>query len=279
MNYLDKFSKGHILVAPGIYDPLSAIIADKIGFDFLYLSGASISYSYLGLPDMSFTGLSEVESTIRRISYRVQTPIICDADNGYGNEINVEHTVRLLERSGAAAIQIEDQKTPKRCGHLNGKEVLPEKEMVLKIKAALETRKSALIIARTDALSVDGLDEAIRRGNLYVESGADVIFIEAPSSKQDLVEIGKKVKGLKMVNMVEGGKTPLLESKELQNMGFSLVIYPGAAIRTVSHSLRILYKEIKDKGTTKNLLENMLNFTELQNLLDIDKITGKYDIQ
>lgn len=275
MDYLSKFSKEHILIAPGIYDPLSAIIADKIGFDFLYLSGASISYSYLGLPDMSFTGLSEVESAIRRISYRVQTPIICDADNGYGNEINVEHTVRLLERSGAAAIQIEDQKTPKRCGHLNGKEVLPEQEMVFKIKAALEARKSALIIARTDTLSVNGLNDAIQRGNLYAESGADIIFIEAPSSRQDLIEIGKKVKGLKMVNMVEGGKTPLFDSEELQSMGFNLVIYPGAAIRTISHSLEILYKEIKEKGTTKNFLGNMLNFSQLQSLLDINKITGK----
>jgi 2-methylisocitrate lyase-like PEP mutase family enzyme len=275
MDYLSRFSKGRILIAPGIYDPLSAIIADKMGFDFLYLSGASISYSYLGLPDMSFTGLSEVESAIRRISYRVQTPIICDADNGYGNEINVEHTVRLLERSGATAIQIEDQKTPKRCGHLNGKEVLPEQEMVFKIKAALEARKSALIIARTDALSVNGLNDAIQRGNLYAESGADIVFIEAPSSKQDLIDIGKKVKGLKMVNMVEGGKTPLFDSEELQKMGFNLVIYPGAAIRTISHSLEILYKEIKEKGTTKNFLGNMLNFSQLQSLLDINKITGK----
>ncbi len=272
MGYIDLFNKNEITVAPGIYDPLSALIAEKAGFKFLYLSGASISYSYLGLPDMSFTSLTDVESVLRRITNRINTPIICDADTGYGNETNVEYTVKLLERAGAAAIQIEDQKSPKRCGHLSGKEVLPYDEMIIKIKTAVKTRKEALIIARTDSLSINGIDDAIKRANLYLEAGADIAFVEAPKNYNDLKKIGKSINGYKMANMVEGGKTPLIPVTELKELGFNLVIYPGAAIRAISRTLENLYNTIKDNGTTENFLDSMIKFDDLQQLLDINKL-------
>lgn len=278
MDYLSKFKKGNLIIAPGIYDPLSAIIAEKVGFDFLYLSGASISYSYLGMPDLSFTSLAVVDSTLRRITDRVNTPVICDADTGYGNEPNVEYTVKTLERSGAAAIQLEDQKSPKRCGHLSGKEVLPAEEMVMKIKAALNVRKNCLIIARTDSLTINGIDDAIDRANLYLETGADIAFVEAPQSAGDLARIGSEVHGLKMANMVEGGKTPIQSKSTLESMGFDLAIYPGSAIRTVSMSLERLYGEIRATGTTKNYMDHMLTFDQLQDLLKIDDITHKLSL-
>ena len=270
MSYIDLFNKNEIIVAPGIYDPLSALIAEKTGFKFLYLSGASISYSYIGLPDMSFTSLTDVESVLRRITNRINTPIICDADTGYGNERNVEYTVKLLERAGAAAIQIEDQKSPKRCGHLAGKEVLPCDEMIIKIKTAVNTRKKSLIIARTDSLSINGIDDAIERANLYLEAGADIAFVEAPRNYDDLKKIGKSINGYKMANMVEGGKTPLIPAKELQELGFNLVIYPGAAIRAITRTLENLYYTIKKNGTTENFLDSMIKFDELQQLLGIN---------
>lgn len=270
MSYIDLFNKNEIIVAPGIYDPLSALIAEKTGFKFLYLSGASISYSYIGLPDMSFTSLTDVESVLRRITNRINTPIICDADTGYGNERNVEYTVKLLERAGAAAIQIEDQKSPKRCGHLAGKEVLPCDEMIIKIKTAVNTRKKSLIIARTDSLSINGIDDAIERANLYLEAGADIAFVEAPRNYDDLKKIGKSINGYKMANMVEGGKTPLIPAKELKELGFNLVIYPGAAIRAITRTLENLYYTIKKNGTTENFLDSMIKFDELQQLLGIN---------
>lgn len=276
MSYIDLFNKNEIIVAPGIYDPLSALIAEKTGFKFLYLSGASISYSYIGLPDMSFTSLTDVESVLRRITNRINTPIICDADTGYGNERNVEYTVKLLERAGAAAIQIEDQKSPKRCGHLAGKEVLPCDEMIIKIKTAVNTRKKSLIIARTDSLSINGIDDAIERANVYLEAGADIAFVEAPRSYDDLKKIGKNINGYKMANMVEGGKTPLIPAKELKELGFNLVIYPGAAIRAITRTLENLYYTIKKNGTTENFLDSMIKFDELQQLLGINNfITQK----
>lgn len=276
MSYIDLFNKNEIIVAPGIYDPLSALIAEKTGFKFLYLSGASISYSYIGLPDMSFTSLTDVESVLRRITNRINTPIICDADTGYGNERNVEYTVKLLERAGAAAIQIEDQKSPKRCGHLAGKEVLPCDEMIIKIKTAVNTRKKSLIIARTDSLSINGIDDAIERANLYLEAGADIAFVEAPRNYDDLKKIGKSINGYKMANMVEGGKTPLIPAKELKELGFNLVIYPGAAIRAITRTLENLYYTIKKNGTTENFLDSMIKFDELQQLLGINNfITQK----
>jgi len=255
------------IIAPGIYDPLSALIAKRAGFKALYLSGASISYTYLGMQDLSFTNLTDVENALRRITNRVDIPIICDADTGYGNEDNVAHTVRVLERAGAAAVQIEDQDLPKRCGHLSGKEIIPAEEMVLKIKSAISARRDAAIIARTDAITISGVDEAISRANTYREAGADIVFVESPGNKEEIRRIAREVKGLKLINMVEGGKTPIMDFSELERMGFNIIIYPGSAVRAVASALENLYRTLNITGSTIAIRDRMLDFSQLQDLL------------
>lgn len=259
--------RNETIIAPGVYDPLSALVSQKAGFKALYLSGASISYTYLGMQDLSFTNLTDVENALRRITNRVDLPIICDADTGYGNEDNVAHTVRVLERSGAAAVQIEDQESPKRCGHLAGKEIIPAQEMILKIKTAISTRRDAAIIARTDALTVSGVDEAISRANMYIDAGADIVFVESPRNKDEVNRIGREVRGMKLINMVEGGKTPIMDFNDLRRMGFNIVIYPGSAVRAVTYALGNLYRTLNVTGSTTAYMDRMLDFNELQHLL------------
>jgi len=256
-----------ILLAPGVYDALSALLVERTGFEAAYVSGASISYTSLGLPDLGFVGLDDVSRVVERISNVVALPLIVDADTGYGNDINVRRTVKVLETAGADAIQLEDQVFPKKCGHLEGKEVIEEKEMVAKIKAAVESRREALIVARTDALAVVGVKEAIRRANLYLEAGADVAFVESPRTEEELAEVGRLVKGLKMANMVEGGRTPLLSAKKLEELGFHLVIFPGAAVRTIVRALTEMLTTLKADGTTERYLHRMIIFQELQKIL------------
>lgn len=266
MSLIDIIKKETVLV-PGVYDPLSALIAQRAGFKALYLSGASISYTYLGMQDLSFTNLTDVENALRRITDRVDIPIICDADTGYGNEDNVAHTVKVLERSGAAAVQLEDQDSPKRCGHLSGKEIIPAQEMVLKIKAALAARRNAAIIARTDAIAVSGIKDAIFRANMYIDAGADIAFVESPRNKEEVNRISKEVRGLKLINMVEGGKTPIMDFNDLRTIGFNVVIYPGSAVRTVTYALENLYRTLYDTGSTNAYRDRMLDFDQLQGLL------------
>lgn len=261
-----------IVIAPGAYDGVSAIMIEKSGFESIYIGGASTSYSTLGKPDLGFVGLEGMVSQISRIRGVTKLPLICDADTGYGNEVNVAHTVRSFEVAGASAIQIEDQVTPKRCGHLSGKDVIPRGEMEIKIKAALDSRRKSLIIARTDALSVNGIDDAIDRANAYLEIGADMVFVESPGSLDDLRKIGREVKGLKMANMVEGGRTPLVPAAKLKEMGFNLVIYPGAPIRAALKGVERMLQTLKSNGTTEPYLNNMVDFTTLQNILGIEKI-------
>ncbi|MCL4335776.1 MAG: isocitrate lyase/phosphoenolpyruvate mutase family protein [Candidatus Thermoplasmatota archaeon] len=261
-------NKKPILIAPGVFDALTALLAERAGFEALYLSGASISYSSLGLPDRAYTGLENVVHALGKIRQRTSLPIICDADNGYGNEENVNFTVRILEQNGAAAIQLEDQVSPKRCGHLSGKEVVEPNEMVLKIKAAISARKNALIIARTDALAIEGVDSAIERAMLYTDAGADMIFIESPRNIEEVKRIGSEIKTLKMLNIVEGGKTPLISAAKAEGMGYNLVIYPGSAIRIISKSVYEVFAELKSQGTTEGLLDRMFNFNELQKILE-----------
>src|SRR5512136_2473724 len=203
-----------ILIAPGVYDPLTSLIAEQAGFEALYVSGAAIAYTRLGRPDIGLVSMSEVVETVALIRDRVCAHLVVDADTGYGNALNVERTVRLLERAGANAIQIEDQDFPKRCGHLDDKALIPAPEMVGKIKAAKDTRQSpdTLIIARTDAVAVEGFDRAIERALLYRDAGADLLFIEAPKAREELEKITNRAGGTVplMANMVEGGKTPML---------------------------------------------------------------------
>ena len=266
-----RLSRPPILIAPGIYDPLTALIAEQAGFEALYVSGAAIAYTRLGRPDIGLVSMSEVVDTVALIRDRVRAHLVVDADTGYGNALNVERTVRLLERAGANAIQIEDQYFPKRCGHLDDKVLIPAAEMVGKIKAATDARNSreTLIIARTDAVAVEGFERAIARAGLYREAGADVLFVEAPRKREELARIGASTgKGTPlMANMVEGGKTPLMSAAELQALGFAFVIFPGAIVRALAKAAEEFYASLKANGSTEPFRQRMFDFDALNRLI------------
>jgi 2-methylisocitrate lyase-like PEP mutase family enzyme len=260
-----------IVLAAGIYDALTASLACDAGFRALYLSGASIAYTRLGRPDIGLVTLSEVMETLSLIRDRVATPLIVDADTGYGNALNVQRTVRLFERAGASAIQLEDQSFPKRCGHLKDKSLIPTMEMVGKIKAATDARIGAdtLVIARTDAVAVEGFDRAVERARRYAEAGADVLFVEAPRSETQLAAIARELGGRLplMANMVEGGQTPLLGKDKLQALGFSLVIFPGGIVRAVAKAAKTFYETLARDGTTEALRNDMFDFDTLNAII------------
>lgn len=260
-----------IVVAPGVYDALSASIAASAGFDTLYLSGAAIAYCRLGRPDIGLVSSTEVAETIALVRDRVDCALIVDADTGYGNALNVQRTVRLFERAGASAIQLEDQVFPKRCGHLAGKAVISAPEMVGKIKAAVDARHSqeTLIVGRTDAAAVEDLDRAIERGRLYAEAGADILFIEAPRTRDDLARVANALGGTAplLANMVEGGNTPLLTKDELAGIGFRLVIFPGGIVRALARTARDYYTNLKAHGTNVAFQDRMFDFQELNDML------------
>jgi 2-methylisocitrate lyase-like PEP mutase family enzyme len=268
-----RLARPPILIAPGVYDALTALIAERAGFEALYVSGAGIAYTRLGRPDIGLVGMSEVVQTVALIRDRVGAHLIVDADTGYGNALNVQRTVRLLERAGA--IQIEDQDFPKRCGHLDDKALIPAEEMAGKIKAAVDARASpeTLIIARTDAAAVEGFDRALVRSELYREAGADILFIEAPRQRDELSRItqrfGKSASKPVplMVNMVEGGKTPLLPAGDLESLGFALVIFPGAIVRTLAKAAEDFYGSLKAHSSTEPFRARMFDFDALNRLI------------
>jgi 2-methylisocitrate lyase-like PEP mutase family enzyme len=263
----NRLARPPILLAPGVYDALTAAIAADAGFEALYLSGAAIAYTRLGRPDIGLVGMTEVADTIRLVRDRVATPLIVDADTGYGNALNMRRTVRLFERAGADALQIEDQAFPKRCGHLAEKRLVTAAEMVGKVKAAVDARHSTdtLIIARTDAVAVEGMGPALERAALYAEAGADALFVEAPGSLDDLRTIVASLGGAKplMANMVEGGRTPITSAAELQAMGFALVIFPGGIARALARAARDFYATLRRDGTTDAFRERMFDFDSL----------------
>ena len=279
ISLLARLHRQPILVAPGIYDSLTALIAERAGFEALYISGAGISHSRLGRPDIGLVSMSEVVQTVALIRDRVGTHLVVDADTGYGNALNVERTVRSLERAGANAIQIEDQDFPKRCGHLDNKWLISPQEMVGKVKAAVDTRasKDTVIIARTDAVAVEGFDRAMARAALYREAGADMLFVEAPRQRDELARIaaqlGKSVP--LMVNMVEGGKTPVLPAGELETIGFAFVIFPGAIVRTLAKAAEEFYGSLKAHGTTEPFRARMFDFDGLNRLIGTPEMLAR----
>jgi len=266
-----RLARRPILMAAGVYDPLTALIAERAGFEALYVSGAGIAYTRLGRPDIGLVSMNEVVQTVALIRDRVGAHLIVDADTGYGNALNVERTVRLLERAGANAIQIEDQDFPKRCGHLENKTLISAQEMAGKIKAAVDSRHSpqTLIIARTDAIAVEGFDRAVARGAQFLEAGADVLFIEAPRQRDELSRIGARFGASVplLANMVEGGKTPILPANELEALGFALVIFAAGIVRAQAKIAEEFYASLKDHGSTDSFRARMFDFDGLNHLL------------
>jgi 2-methylisocitrate lyase-like PEP mutase family enzyme len=260
-----------IVVAPGVYDPFTALVATQAGFATLYVSGAAIAYTKLGRPDVGLVSMAEVAATVASIRDRVAAHLIVDADTGFGNALNVARTVREFERAGANAIQIEDQDFPKRCGHLEGKVLIAAAEMCGKLCAALDTRRSreTLVIARTDAVAVEGLDKALERARQYRDTGIDMLFVEAPRTREDLGRIAAELGGATplMANMVEGGKTPPLRAAELEGLGFALVIFPGGIVRALAGTAADYYASLAKHGTSEPFRGRMLDFDGLNNLV------------
>ena len=270
-NLHSRLARKPIVVAPGVYDAFTALVAMQAGFATLYVSGAAIAYTRLGRPDIGLVSMSEVAQTVAMIRDRVASHLIVDADTGYGNALNVARTVREFERVGANAIQIEDQDFPKRCGHLDGKALIPAAEMCGKLRAALDARRArdTLIIARTDAIAVEGFDRAIERAILYGEAGADMLFVEAPKTRDDLARTAGALRGQAplMANMVEGGKTPPLSAAELEAIGFALVIFPGGIVRAFGHLASEYYSSLAKHGSSEPFRGRMLDFDGLNDLI------------
>jgi 2-methylisocitrate lyase-like PEP mutase family enzyme len=272
------------LLAPGIYDALSGLIAEQSGARAVYLSGASIAYTRFGRSDVGLVSVSEVHDTLAAVTDRIQIPVIVDADTGFGNALNVQRTIRNFERAGAAAIQIEDQSFPKRCGHLDGKVLIKRDEMVGKVKAAVDARTAndTLIIARTDARAVEGLQEAIDRAHAYQEAGADILFIEAPRSFDEMKTIRKSfhVSIPLLANMVEGGKTPVKTAKDLKKIGFNIIIFPGGAVRAVTFQLQEYYAGLLKNGSNSKFSKKMHDFDSLNAVIgtpELLKVGKKYE--
>jgi 2-methylisocitrate lyase-like PEP mutase family enzyme len=279
-----RLARKPIVVAPGIYDAFTALVATQAGFVTLYVSGAAIAYTRLGRPDIGLVSMDEISATVSLIRDRVTAHLIVDADTGYGNALNVTRTVREFERVGANAIQIEDQDFPKRCGHLDGKTLISSAEMCGKLRAALDARRShdTIIIARTDAIAVEGFDQAIERAIAYREVGADMLFVEAPKTREDIKRMISALgnRAPLMANMVEGGKTPPLSATELEAMGFALVIFPGGIVRALGRMAGEYYASLATHGTSEPFRHRMLDFTGLNDLIGTPELLAlgkRYD--
>jgi 2-methylisocitrate lyase-like PEP mutase family enzyme len=273
---LRELLAGAPFIAPGCYDAFTALLIEKAGFDCAYVSGASVSWSRLGRPDIGLTTLTEIAEAIAGIRERVTLPLIVDGDNGFGNALNVQRTVRLFEKMGASAIQLEDQTMPKRCGHLEGKTLISTDEMLGKIRAAQDARVDAatVIVARTDAIAVDGFEAGLARAHAYAEAGADVLFVEALRSVEQMERVGREL-GARvplLANMVEGGKTPLLSIAELGRLGFRFAIFPGAMARVVGFAATRYLETLKADGTTRNMLGAMLDFAGINDVIGTDEM-------
>ncbi len=255
----------------GAHDVLTAVMVEQSGFDSVFIGGFGTSASLYGLPDLNFLGMTEMVDATRRMAHRVSIPVVADADTGHGDLHNVMRCVQEFEGAGAAGIILEDQVFPKRCGHFGGKEVIPADDMVLKFKAAVEARQDEdfLFIARTDARETDGLDEAIDRINRYCDAGADVAFIEAPLSVNELEEICKRVEYPKFVNMLAFGKTPILSAAELEEMGFKMMVAPIDSVLLTASVMRTMCEAFRRDGHTQSLSEDMVGFDEIKDILGL----------
>ncbi len=270
---------GEFITAPGVYDMISTIVADRMGFPALYVTGYGVSASHLGLPDAGIMTYTDMETRVRRIAEGSNTPVIADADTGYGGLLNVRHTVRGYEAAGVTAIQIEDQEYPKKCGHTPGRRVVPLEDMVSKIKVASDSRSSSdfLIIARTDSRTSLGLDEALRRGEAFAEAGADVVFIEAPETVEEMQSINDRIGKPTLANMVSGGKTPILSSAKLAEIGFAIGIHPALGFLAVGHALKSAYGELLDTGDVAGAqLDNFGEFSKLMGFEDVWEFDRKW---
>lgn len=262
-------------ILPGAYDAMSARLIEETGFPALYATGAGISNAQLGWADVGLTTMKEVADIVARMADVTTIPIVVDGDTGFGNAINVMRTVRDFERAGAAAIQMEDQVSPKKCGHFSGKDVISQEEMVGKIKAAVDTRhdENFAIIARTDALAVNGMNDAIERAHAYKEAGADVLFIEAPTTIEQLQEITRSIKGIPhIINLVEGGKTPLVSLNEAEELGFKIMLCANTVLRSAIKGIMQSLKVLKEEGTQENIHELICTWEERQSLFKLNQV-------
>lgn len=271
MSFKTRLQKQEILVAPGVYDGLTASLASEAGFEALYLSGAAVAYTRLGRPDIGLSTCSEMADTIALIADRTDTPVIIDADTGFGNALNAQRTMRIYERAGAAALQMEDQSYPKRCGHLADKSLISTSEMAGKVAAMADARASdeTLIIARTDAIAVEGFSAAVDRAEAYLEAGADVLFIEAPQDRVQMQEMTAHFAGRipLLANMVEGGETPITGAQDLQSIGFSIAIFPGGIVRALAKTAQDYYQSLHANGSNRPFADRMFDFKGLNDVI------------
>ncbi len=262
----EELAKPGIIVAPGVFSPSVALLVERMGFRAAYLSGAALTGLY-AMPDLGIITLTELVDMVRLITRVSRLPLIVDADTGFGEALNVVRTVRELEEAGAAAVQIEDQVLPKKCGHLSGKQLVPPEEMAKKVRAAAEARRHLLVVARTDARGVEGLEAAIERANLYVEAGADIIFPEALKSEEEFAEFARRVKAPLLANMTEFGKTPYIPAKRFEELGYKIVIFPVTLFRVAMGAMRDALRVLKERGTQVDLLDRMMTRKEFYELI------------
>ncbi len=277
----EMLQKPEIVVAPGCYDVLSARLIEQAGFKAAFMTGYGASGSILGQPDYGLMTMNEMVTVCANMASVLNIPLIGDVDTGYGNPLNVYRTIREFERAGCAAVHIEDQVFPKRCGHMEKKAVIPVEEHVEKIKACMDAREDMLIIARTDSRATHGIDEAIDRVNRYREAGADIVYIDAPGSVEELKMITSRVKGWIFTNQTENGKTPPLTVQELQDIGFKIVIFPCTTVFTATKAMRKILADLKEKGTTRESMDQMVSFEDYTNTVGMRELVameGRYKV-
>jgi 2-methylisocitrate lyase-like PEP mutase family enzyme len=263
-----------LVVAPGVHDMVSLRLADTFGFDALYMTGYGTVASYLGLPDSGLATYSDMLNRVSAMASMARTPLIADADTGYGGLLNVRHTIQGYEAAGAAVIQLEDQEYPKKCGHTPNRRLIPTKDMVRKIKVAVEARESSdfLIIARTDARTSMGLDEALRRADAYAQAGADILFVESPESEEEMRKIGESFDTPLIANMVDSGRTPILSRADLESLGYKIAIFPITSLLAAVHAMSGVYETFKKDGSSASVKIPLYGFSDLSKLMGFEEI-------